>query len=216
MPPFLGQGMNSGLRDAANLAWKLDMVLHGRASDAILDTYERERKQNVTSIVAAAVEIGRVVCGRVPLPEPDSASDALAALAFRLPPLPPGPFVGDGGGAVAAQAVSSDGARFDDVVGNRFLVLRADRASEPSLRDQFWDDWWRREVGALVATPSAYPNFQAELERMLHRAGAPAIVVRPDRHVLYAGDRLNDVSQTVREELRRDPGHGDHGRTNDV
>src|SRR5205085_3963572 len=61
MPPFLGQGMCSGMRDAANLAWKLDAVLYG-ASDALLDTYQPEREPHVRTIVEAAVGFGRLIC----------------------------------------------------------------------------------------------------------------------------------------------------------
>lgn len=60
-PPFLGQGMCSGMRDAANLAWKLHAVLRG-ADEALLDTYQQEREPAVRSIVQAAVDFGRIIC----------------------------------------------------------------------------------------------------------------------------------------------------------
>src|SRR5262245_33794311 len=60
-PPFLGQGMCAGIRDAANLAWKLAMVLQEGASDALLDTYEEERKPHVRKLVAAAKEFGLII-----------------------------------------------------------------------------------------------------------------------------------------------------------
>jgi len=60
-PPFLGQGMCAGIRDAANLAWKLTMVLQDRAPDALLDTYEEERKPHVRKLVATAKEFGLII-----------------------------------------------------------------------------------------------------------------------------------------------------------
>ena len=58
MPPFLGQGMCSGVRDAHNLAWKLALVAHCLASDDLLDTYEVERSPHVRSIIETAVALG--------------------------------------------------------------------------------------------------------------------------------------------------------------
>ncbi|MGK3799668.1 FAD-dependent monooxygenase, partial [Enterococcus faecium] len=55
MPPFAGQGLCSGVRDAANLAWKLAAILHTAAPDALLDTYQPEREPNVRSIIAMAM-----------------------------------------------------------------------------------------------------------------------------------------------------------------
>jgi 3-(3-hydroxy-phenyl)propionate hydroxylase len=60
-PPFVGQGLVAGLRDAANLAWKLSWVLQGRASKAILDTYDEERRPHAREMIALAKLMGRLV-----------------------------------------------------------------------------------------------------------------------------------------------------------
>ncbi len=57
-PPFAGQGMNSGVRDAANLAWKLAAVVQGRMSASLLQSYEQERKPHAWSLIKMAVRIG--------------------------------------------------------------------------------------------------------------------------------------------------------------
>ena len=67
MPPFLGQGMCSGIRDSHNLAWKLDLVLTGRATDALLDTYQAEREPHVRFITEKAIELGRIQTLRDPV-----------------------------------------------------------------------------------------------------------------------------------------------------
>jgi 3-(3-hydroxy-phenyl)propionate hydroxylase len=64
MPPFAGQGMNAGIRDAFNLAWKLAQVARGHATDALLDTYERERKPHVRAMLKLSEIIGTVVMSR--------------------------------------------------------------------------------------------------------------------------------------------------------
>ena len=61
MPPFLGQGMCAGIRDAQNLAWKLDLVRAGRAGDHLLHTYYEERAPHVRIIMERAVNAGRII-----------------------------------------------------------------------------------------------------------------------------------------------------------
>jgi len=61
MPPFAGQGLNSGVRDAANLCWKLAEVIAGRASDALLDTYDTERRPLAQATIDLSVRLGRIV-----------------------------------------------------------------------------------------------------------------------------------------------------------
>lgn len=63
MPPFAGQGLNSGIRDAANLCWKIAEVLEGKAPDSILDTYEVERKPHAEAVIRQSIRLGSVVMG---------------------------------------------------------------------------------------------------------------------------------------------------------
>lgn len=60
-PPFAGQGMNSGIRDAHNLAWKLAAVVSGTLLPATLDSYEQERREHVGNMIALALRMGRIM-----------------------------------------------------------------------------------------------------------------------------------------------------------
>ena len=67
-PPFAGQGLNSGMRDAVNLAWKMSYVTRGLAGAGLLDTYTPERAPHVRSVIEHAVDMGRLIdqlAGRV-------------------------------------------------------------------------------------------------------------------------------------------------------
>ncbi len=61
MPPFAGQGMNSGIRDASNLAWKLAMIVKGQADPILLDTYEQERREHVANMIAVSRRSGAFI-----------------------------------------------------------------------------------------------------------------------------------------------------------
>jgi 3-(3-hydroxy-phenyl)propionate hydroxylase len=77
-PPFAGQGLNSGIRDATNLAWKLAAVLNGCADDTLLDTYEQERRPHAAALIRMALQIGAFM-------QPKSVvGAALAQTALRL------------------------------------------------------------------------------------------------------------------------------------
>ena len=77
MPPFLGQGMCSGMRDAWNLAWKLDLILSGNASDTLLDTYQEERAPHVRKLMDMSIFLGKIIC----IPDPEKAAERDAAFA---------------------------------------------------------------------------------------------------------------------------------------
>jgi 3-(3-hydroxy-phenyl)propionate hydroxylase len=83
MPPFAGQGLNSGVRDAANLSWKLAHVVQGRSKPTLLATYESERREHVRATVDLSVRLGNVVMtsSRVRA----TVRDLVVGLATRVP-----------------------------------------------------------------------------------------------------------------------------------
>ncbi|WP_018499845.1 bifunctional 3-(3-hydroxy-phenyl)propionate/3-hydroxycinnamic acid hydroxylase MhpA [Parafrankia discariae] len=84
MPPFAGQGMCSGFRDAANLAWKLDLVLAGAAPAELLDTYTLERRAHVQHAIGMSMNLGRVICETDPAAARDRDEVMIAVRARGL------------------------------------------------------------------------------------------------------------------------------------
>jgi len=82
-PQFMGQGMSSGVRDAHNLAWKLDAVLCGRADPSLVDTYEAERKPHAKDMIDVSVRMKEFVSQ--PNPVKAALRNALVALLLKLP-----------------------------------------------------------------------------------------------------------------------------------
>jgi flavoprotein hydroxylase len=85
MPPFAAQGMTSGFRDAANVAWRLDAVLRGTAAQTLLDTYAVERRAHVQHAIMASINLGKIICQT----DPAAAADRdLVMREFAKRPVP--------------------------------------------------------------------------------------------------------------------------------
>ena len=84
-PQFFGQGMNSGIRDAQNLAWKLELVLSGKADEGLLDSYQSERKRHVEEMIGISLRIGKFISTQEPLKV--ALRNAVAAVATSIPPV---------------------------------------------------------------------------------------------------------------------------------
>jgi 3-(3-hydroxy-phenyl)propionate hydroxylase len=171
-PPFAGQGMNSGLRDAANLAWKLACVTLGQLGPSLLQSYELERRDHAWSMIEFALNIGRVMrpsnalaafaiaSGFRFLSLYPPARDYVAQMKFKPPPrFVEGFVVSDAAGAKATlvgrmlpqpRVATVDGREclLDDALGPGFAVLvRSNRpnAALASLQGAPW-----RELDARI------------------------------------------------------------------
>ncbi|MFE4756785.1 bifunctional 3-(3-hydroxy-phenyl)propionate/3-hydroxycinnamic acid hydroxylase [Streptomyces mirabilis] len=212
MPPFLGQGMCSGIRDAQNIAFKLDLVLDGRAGDELLDTYQTEREPHVRAVIDKGIELGRTQTMRDP--ELAAARDARliarrvandAPEKVRFPGLGPG-LLHAGGGALSIQGVVADDrrkGRLDQVVGAGFhLLIRPALlpAVEPYLKAL-------REAGVAVAAPAEtggtlplVHDVNGTYGAWFDELNADAVVERPDFYI-YGTASGTGVAELVKELL---------------
>lgn len=213
MPPFLGQGLGAGLRDAAGLAWRLALVAQRKAGDVLLDSYEDERQQHVRQVIAVTRQVGRIVADRR-VWRSRLRRRTLSALGrvlhgrgglagVEMPPLPPGPFV-DGAGSGRSPAgrpiprpvVRADGRAqpLDDLVGPGFGVLGIGvdpRVGLPTALRRWWEDVGARFVALDTDPRDAAGIASAHDPSGLMRAWAQdhngaLVVARPDRVVLGA------------------------------
>jgi 2-polyprenyl-6-methoxyphenol hydroxylase-like FAD-dependent oxidoreductase len=146
-PPFAGQGMCAGVRDAANLAWKLDLVLAGHAPESLLDTYQQERLPSARASIEFAMELGKVIC--VPDPAQAAARDQAMASAVGSEPAAVPDLPGPEAGMIHPQSPHAgelfvqpriDGRLFDDVhgAGWRLVTMEDDLAAvDPGTLEWF-------------------------------------------------------------------------------
>lgn len=218
MPPFAGQGFASGARDAANLAWKLAAVLDG-APDALLDTYEQERRPHVAAMQTLAERWGAVVQTTRPRaaalrdafmeaadgsalqrwlmshakPLPTARAGAFARRPHRLPPL-------RGVGALFPQAlVEAGGATLlsDTALGPGWTaVSRPGTEASAALRAE---GIAVTELGAGLRDPTG------TLGARLERHGADWVLLRPDRYVFACGGAVAPALEALRRQLGPGP-----------
>jgi 3-(3-hydroxy-phenyl)propionate hydroxylase len=196
-PPFLGQGMCAGIRDAANLAWKLALVVRGAASERLLDSYESERLPHVREFIALAVRMGSIIQTTDPAVAAErdrrlAAGGAPELLVYPTPQLGPGVRhdAPPPTGVVFPQPRLDDGRRLDEALGNGFAVLGAAdviAGVAPETRRR-----WEALGVVVVDRPGA------AVDGWLAEHGAQAVVLRPDRYVMGIARTPADLDRLAR------------------
>ena len=222
MPPFLAQGMCSGIRDSHNLAWKLDLVLTGRADAALLDTYQAEREPHVRFITEKAIELGRVQTLRDPAKARERDARLLAQRrAHQVPdklryPGLTGGLVAGGGGAFFPQGRVRSGSQaglFDDIVGAGWCVVASEAGALSSLTASHREAW--DAIGGHVAvvgtvaggSASEFDDIDGIYSAWFASHGCTAAVVRPDWYVYgtaEGGEGLAALLERLHRSLRRE------------
>jgi 3-(3-hydroxy-phenyl)propionate hydroxylase len=201
-PPFIGQGMGAGLRDAMNLAWKIAGVHRGDLPPSALDSYEDERRPHARHMISLALNIGRAMTagGRI----------GAAARALVLPYLHAVPGLGARVtnsqtpplrsstlvrrtlrtrgivGQLCPNALLRNGVRVDDQLGRGFGVITAAALTTA-----------QQEIVAARGARVVFAAAGSELARWLDDHHVTAAVVRPDRTVLIAGRDVTAVCRAL-------------------
>ena len=203
MPPFAGQGLGAGVRDAMNVSWKLDAVLRGLADASILDTYGVERIPHVASFIDFSMGLGRVIC----ITDRDEAlardvrlmaewEQTHTAPAPPRPRLGPGVHVGEHGGTLSPQGwVGSAREPLDDVLGGAGLLLVRDSRALSGLTPE-----QHAHLAGLGVAVCAIPDLndvEGTYEQWLDRLDVAGVLVRQDFYVFGTAATEDDVPELV-------------------
>lgn len=227
-PPFIGQGMCQGLRDATNLVWKLDSVLRGVSPDALLDSYTTERKAHVIELTGKIKAIGQSICERDPAAARRRDAQILVEGGGKpleitrqeiIPPLRTG-FLTEQDGAARGSLFPQPRVLRDD----ESCLL--DKITGPGLR--IFIDGRRSDAASLLAPCAAYPELTATaiapdgsgasgaledadgvLAGWFDRHGVAAAIVRPDHYVFGTAHDAAELDGLLREVSSRLHGHHD-------
>jgi 3-(3-hydroxy-phenyl)propionate hydroxylase/flavoprotein hydroxylase len=221
MPPFLAQGMVSGIRDARNLSWKLNLVLSGQ-DDSLLDSYQVEREPHVRFITEKAIELGHVQTMRDPV-EAEKRDARLKAVraANKKPdkliyPGLSGGMIANDGQLLPQGLVSSAGKTglLDDVVGTGWLIVAKGPEALSGLSDSQRQAWQAMGGSAAVFNLLAIvgggdlSDTGGVYTRWFDTTGAVAAIVRPDSYVYglaKSGAELGSLLSQLTETLAPGP-----------
>lgn len=224
-PPFIGQGMCQGLRDATNLAWKLDRVLKGTSPDTLLDSYTAERKQHVIELTGKIKTIGQSICERDPAAARQRDARILAegggkplALTRQeiIPPLRAG-FLSEQDGSARGTlfpqpriASGREARLLDEVIGAGLRVFidgRSDTSALAALCAAHPELSAATIAPAGAGQPGALEEIDGVLAGWFDRHGVVAAIVRPDHYVFGTARNAAELGSLLHETSSRLHGH---------
>ncbi|MFE4668145.1 bifunctional 3-(3-hydroxy-phenyl)propionate/3-hydroxycinnamic acid hydroxylase [Streptomyces sp. NPDC056716] len=212
MPPFTGQGLNSGIRDAANLAWRLALLIRGQGDERLLADYSAERAGQLARIIEDTVHLGRLIC----MTDPAECARRDALLGGNAGPvhevrmnwtLRGGTLQDDGiGGGLGLQARVGAGTRtgpLDEVIApGTFLLLGRDEDPLDVLSPAHRTAWHRLGGRSAHFGPGGLTDPEGAYAAWFGRLPASVVVIRPDFH-LFGGARGPHAADDLVHHLTR-------------
>jgi hypothetical protein len=207
MPPFLGQGLCSGIRDVVNLSWKLGEVLDGAAPPGLLDTYETERRPHAEGLIFGSIDAGRLLVTIDP--ELAEQRDEMYRSGQAQPPRP-FPKLGPGllyrseapgdaealVGTLAPQggiSVGTETGRFDDLLGTGWtLLLSADAPLAEDDRRVLHDRGMR-----IFRIGADFEDDQGVYSLYFQTHGLIGLIYRPDFYVYAAASNSAELESEI-------------------
>lgn len=224
IPPFMGQGMCSGMRDVWNLSWKLDRVLRKEATDVLLDSYEAERKPHITEVVKLSMFLGSIIC----IPDKAEAAKRDAEFLSENPPkMRPFPKLTDGiiakdsddqplglAGQLSPHGVVRHQRRtgrldlftnndnFKLIVSNSSVILAL--SNEAINRISLLNIDVIKIAERSNATDEEYADTQGQILSFMKSNNVETLLVRPDHYIFGASsqpDELDDLFSQLEYQL---------------
>jgi 2-polyprenyl-6-methoxyphenol hydroxylase-like FAD-dependent oxidoreductase len=214
MPPFMGQGFNSGIRDAANLAWRLALMVDRKGRDSLLDDYAAERSTQVAQIVEQTVLIGQMFC----MTDPQECAQRDAELkrlenldiqgASQNWLLRGGTLQDDGiGGSLGLQATvgtKTQTALLDEIIAPPcFILLGRDSDPVDRLSPPMRAAWQRLGGRSAHFGPGGLADTEGKYAPWFERLNASVVVIRPDFQVFGGVSDEQTTDALVRELVER-------------
>jgi len=215
-PPFMGQGMCIGIRDAKNLAWKLDLVLRNKAEASLFETYQVERYDHCKTIIQMAIDLGKIICIS---DEKEAEKRDQAFFSGSIPPFQEMPILTNGilhknehgeklsptGELSLQDFVRYQGktGRFDDIIGDGWTMIstkgeprNALTSNQIALLEQI--DMKFVHISNVDSTDMVY-DVNGKYAAYFNERGLDAVIVRPDFYTFSGVATMEELPGVVND-----------------
>ena len=197
MPPFMGAGMGTGIRDITNISWKLDLLLKNKAKEGILDTYQKERHSHAKWTIAQTVTIGQVIEGFCAAAEGKEYEPKGPSYDVNFPHIPAGIYSDPADmitGVPIPQPVLSKSNKkemLDRIINGNFAVLTQE--SNLDLTDKAKSIIDLLDIKLVTIEPDE--DTEERLKTVFEKY--KAVLVRPDKYTYGGVEDLSCLSEMI-------------------
>ena len=204
MPPFMGAGMGTGIRDVTNISWKLDLLLKNKANERILDTYQEERHSHAKWTIAQTVTIGQVIEGFCAAAEGKEYEPKGPSYDVNFPHIPSGIYSDPAdmitGVPIPQPILIKDNKKemLDKMINENFAILAQESNLDLTEKAKTIVDL----LGIKLITMDSYEDSEERLKTVFEKY--KAVLIRPDKYT-YGGvediSSLSDMIESLEKEF---------------